>query len=46
MASDVSRLDGQLHLGPRTGGIGARRIALLEAIGQTGSITAAAKTAG
>ncbi|MGN8159947.1 TOBE domain-containing protein [Salinisphaera sp. SWV1] len=46
MASDVSRLDGQLHLGPRTGGIGARRIALLEAIGYTGSITAAAKAVG
>lgn len=46
MQSDVSQLDGQLHLGPRTGGIGARRIALLEAIGKTGSITAAAKAVG
>ncbi|RJS91045.1 TOBE domain-containing protein [Salinisphaera sp. Q1T1-3] len=46
MATDVSRLDSQLHLGPRTGGIGARRIALLEAIGTTGSITAAAKAVG
>ena len=46
MTSDVSHLEGQLHLGPRQGGIGARRIALLEAIGQTGSITAAAKAVG
>lgn len=46
MKPDVSRLDGQLHLGPRTGGIGARRVALLEAIGTTGSITAAAKAVG
>lgn len=46
MTSDASRLEGQLHVGPRTGGIGARRIALLEAIGNTGSISAAAKAVG
>lgn len=46
MPQDVSRLDSQLHIGPRTGGIGTRRIALLEAIGNTGSITAAAKAVG
>lgn len=46
MTSDVSRLDGQLHIGPRTGGIGARRIALLEAIGDVGSLTAAARAVG
>lgn len=46
MTHDVSQLDSQLHIGPRTGGIGARRVALLEAIGTTGSITAAAKAVG
>jgi len=46
MTNDVSTLDSQLHLGSRTGGIGARRIALLEAIQATGSITAAAKSVG
>ncbi len=46
MTVDVTTLDSQLHLGPRTGGIGARRIALLEAIADTGSITAAAKVVG
>ncbi|HET7314505.1 TOBE domain-containing protein [Salinisphaera sp.] len=46
MTSRISQLGGQLHVGPRTGGIGERRIALLEAIDRTGSITAAAKTVG
>ena len=46
MTDDASLLDSQLHIGPRTGGIGARRIALLEAIGAAGSITAAAKSVG
>jgi len=46
MTDDVSTLDSQLHMGPRTGGIGTRRVALLEAIGATGSITAAAKAVG
>ena len=46
MTADVSQLEGQLHICPRTGGIGARRIALLEAIGMAGSITAAAKAVG
>lgn len=44
--SDISQIEGQLHIGPRTGGIGARRVALLEAVGETGSITAAARAVG
>lgn len=46
MPEDVSQLDSQLHIGPRTGGIGSRRVALLEAIGTTGSISAAARAVG
>lgn len=46
MIHDVSQLDSQLHIGPQTGGIGARRVALLEAIETTGSITAGARAVG
>lgn len=46
MSRDTSQLTSQLHIGPHTGGVGARRIALLEAIGDTGSITAAARSVG
>ncbi|WP_348761712.1 TOBE domain-containing protein [uncultured Salinisphaera sp.] len=39
-------INGQLHIGPKAGGIGARRIALLEAIGTSGSLTRAAQSVG
>ncbi len=46
MPDDASHLDSHLHIGPRSGGIGERRIALLEAIGATGSLTRAAQRVG
>ncbi|MBH03000.1 MAG: molybdenum-dependent transcriptional regulator [Xanthomonadales bacterium] len=46
MPDDASHFDSHLQIGPRSGGIGARRIALLEAIGATGSLTQAAKQVG
>lgn len=46
MSDPVSRLESQLKIGGRGAAIGARRIALLEQIGITGSISAAAKAIG
>lgn len=46
MSDPGSQLEGLLRIGPQQGRIGAQRIALLEQVGKTGSITAAARAVG
>ncbi|GAB3685457.1 TOBE domain-containing protein [Salinisphaera aquimarina] len=46
MVNGPEQLEGQLRIGPRRAAIGTRRVALLEQIALTGSLSAAAKVVG
>ncbi|MES1925536.1 TOBE domain-containing protein [Salinisphaera sp. T31B1] len=46
MDDSPAHLDSQLRIGPRRGGIGSQRVALLEQIAATGSLAAAARAVG